>query len=361
MENNKKRLEHVTIICIIIYKKYMVNKLSKINRKHVAELAGVSETTVSRVYNNPELVASHKVGLVLKTAAELGYVPDKAASALRRKGTGNILFLEINKQKKYDWTQISYYNWFYADIVRTLFKQMESHMYQLRHYQAKSIADILALKNMNICDAILAFNVEDKEIAEALESLGIPFICCHHTKEFDSVSVCATDNFYGGMLVARYLQQAGCKKPVYITGFLKETFAHSQRLNGFLSVYNKDNVLVLDGKIGIEGGFEAGKKITGSIQNAEIDCIGVVNDLTAIGVIHALTAAGINIPEQVSIIGYDNLPFTIALPFKLVTVDLFLNQIYAKAVDVVIKSIQNRKIYREVIKPALITGDSVLL
>ncbi|MBN1797652.1 MAG: LacI family DNA-binding transcriptional regulator [Spirochaetales bacterium] len=338
-----------------------VNKPGKINRKQLAELAGVSETTVSRVYNNPELVASDKVELVRKTAAEVGYVPDKTASVLRRKGTGNILFLEIKMQKKYDWTQISYYNWFYADIVRTLFKQMESHMYQLRHYQAESIADILALKNMNICDAILVFNVEDKEIVEALKTLEMPFICCHHTEKLNSVSICATDNFYGGMLAARYLQQAGCKKPVYITGFLKETFAHSQRLNGFLSVFAKKNVAVLDGKIGIDGGFEAGKKIIASIKNAEADCIGVVNDLTAIGVIHALIAAGIKIPEQVSIIGYDNLPFTIALPFKLATVDLFLNRIYATAVDLVIKSIRNEKIYREVIKPAIVPGESVRL
>ncbi len=337
-----------------------MSKLGKINRKQVADLAGVSETTVSRVYNNPELVASDKVDLVLKTARKLGYIPDKAASALRRKGTGNILFLEIKKHRTYDWTQISYYNWFYADIVRTLFKQMESHMYQLRHYQAESISDILALKDMNICDAILVFNVEDKEIVTALETLGIPFICCHHTEKFKSVSICATDNFYGGMLVARYLQEAGCRKPVYITGFFKETFAHAQRLNGFLSVYNRKNVLVLDGKIGIDGGFKAGKRIIAPIKNAEIDCIGVVNDLTAIGVIHALTGAGIKIPEQVSIIGYDNLPFTIALPFKLVTVDLFLNQIYANAVDLVIKSIHNEKVYREVIKPALVPGDSVL-
>ncbi|MEJ2665356.1 MAG: LacI family DNA-binding transcriptional regulator [Spirochaetia bacterium] len=72
-----------------------VRKLGKISRKQVARLAGVSETTVSRVYNNPERVDSAKVERVLKTARDLGYVPDKAASALRRKGTGIILFLEI--------------------------------------------------------------------------------------------------------------------------------------------------------------------------------------------------------------------------------------------------------------------------
>jgi len=325
----------------------------------VARLAGVSETTVSRVYNNPERVDSAKVERVLKTARDLGYVPDKAASALRRKGTGIILFLEIKKTRTYDWTQIPYYNWFYAEIVKTLFTQMESRMYQLRHYQARTVSEIAVLKRMNICDAVLAFNIEDADMVNALKKLNLPFICCHHTKSLDAVSFCSTDNYYGGKLAARALLEAGCTKPAYVTGYVGETPAHAERMNGFLDVFGRHAVTVLEGDIGIDGGVAAGRRLAGLVHKGEADCIGVVNDLTAIGVIHALTAAEITIPEQVSIVGYDNLPFAIALPFRLATVDLFLNKIYARAVDLLIRSIRNGGVYREVIKPALVRGDSI--
>ncbi|MCP4756559.1 MAG: LacI family transcriptional regulator [Proteobacteria bacterium] len=331
----------------------------KATRKQVAEEAGVSEATVSRVFNNPVSVNSVKVERVRAVAESLDYAPDKFASALRRKGSSVILFLERREEGGYQWTRIRYYNAFFAEIVRAVAKEAEKSMYHFHLKTVDSDREIAELARSGICDGIIGFSFDDRSSARILAESGLPYVCCHHTEGLEGLNRVATDNHAGGLLQAGELRKSGHTKPVYITGALEETFSHRERLRGFREGFAGVSFQVLETDPSIQGGKEIARKLIADIKNEQIDALGVVNDLTAIGVIQELMAAGVRIPEDVSVIGYDNLPATIALPFRLTSIELSLRDIYRKAFWSLIELIRgNRADYCQ-ITPIVYSGESI--
>ncbi len=331
------------------------------SRKQVAEEAGVSEATVSRVFNNPNSVTPDKVNQVKAAAKKLGYVPNKYASALRRKGSGVILFLEMSATKGYQWTQLRHYNAFYAEIIRTLTREAEKTLYHLRLQTVTSSKEIKEFADPAICDGIIGFNLDTEDSIEALKKSGSPHICCHHTEGFKNVNQVSTDNYIGGLIQAKHLKQNGYNQPTYVTGALEETFSHRERFRGFTSVFNNPELQVVHTAPSIDGGRQAGQKLVQLIKQGKTDSIGVLNDLTAIGIIHEFMQAGIDIPKDVGIIGYDNLPVISALPFQLTTIDLHLTRIYQQAFIFLLDIIQNQTNISKKIKPTLCPGDSIVL
>ncbi len=269
-----------------------------------------------------------------------------------------ILFLEKKEEKRYQWSRIRYYNWFYGDIIRALSSYIDKTMYQLRLYSVESNEEILKLGEKKICDGIIGFDVEDQETAEVLANTDIPYVCCGHTEEF-SVNTCSTDNYTGGLIAAQHLYQTGHRKPAYVTGLLEDVFSHQARKEGFCDGFKDYSVKVIGTDVGKKAGFESGIKLCDSITKGKIDSIGVVNDLTAIGVIQALRENGIRRPEDVSIIGHDNLPITIALPFQFSSVELSLSKLYTDALKLLLSSIKTGEPIHHVIEPELVPGESV--
>lgn len=327
-------------------------------RKQVALKAGVSEATVSRVYNCPQLVAPDKVKRVKKAAKTLHYSPNKYASALRRKGSGVILFLEKVEKSGYQWTQFRHYNSFYAEIIRTLTQEAEKTLYHLRLQTVLSEKKVLKLADPKTCDGIIGFNFDSEISANIFQKTGVPYVCCHHTEGFKDLNTVSTDNCHGGEIQAKALKDAGYKSPVYVTGAIRDTFAHQERLKGFTRVFDS-NIRVLETSPDIKGGQHASEEIIKRIKKGEVDSIGVVNDLTAIGIIQNLMKAGINIPSDVAIIGYDNLPVISALPFNLTTIDLLLPLLYKKAFSALLEIMRGYTRITNKIKPKLCPGDSL--
>ena len=327
-------------------------------RKEVALQAGVSEATVSRVYNFPKSVAADKVLRVKNAAKKLNYIPNKYASALRRKGSGVILFLEKRQKSGYQWTQMRHYNSFYAEIIRALTQEAEKTLYHLDLQTVTTEKQILKHADPKLCDGIIGFNFETETSAQVFKNTGVPYICCHHTESFKHLNTVSTDNFFGGKIQAQALKEAGYQNPVYVTGALVESFAHQQRLEGFQSVWLSP-AAVIETEPTIVGGRTIAEKLLKMIQHRAVDSIGVVNDLTAIGIIQHLMKAGLEIPGDVAIIGYDNLPVISALPFDLTTIDLALPELYKKAFRALLEVMRGKKDFTGKVKPKLCTGNSL--
>lgn len=330
----------------------------KATRKQVARAAGVSEATVSRAYNAPHSVSPGKVARVKAAAEKLEYYPNKYASALRRRGSGVILFLEMRYTGGYQWTQLRHYNAVYAEIIRTLTREAESTLYHLRLQTVTSHDEIMRLANPMSCDGIIGFNFESEETSNLLANSGLPYVCCHHTEGFNHVNRVSTDNYAGGLIQAEHLKAKGYTRPAYVIGALEDTFAHRERLRGFLSVYQESAVHLIHTQPSIAGGQKAGKRLIRLLKEARVDSVSVMNDLTAIGVIHELQRAGIEIPNDVGIIGYDNLPAISALPFQLTTVDLRLTRVYEKAFRSLMETIQKQKPIADKVEPVICPGNS---
>jgi LacI family transcriptional regulator, galactose operon repressor len=332
---------------------------SKVDRDKVAQLAGVSSATVSRVFNHPDKVSKEKREIVLQAADKLHYKPNVNASILARGINGKILLLDNNKLLKYDRSNSFYYSWLYVDLLNQIRDVLKDTLYELviSNLEDLKISDSSSLKEF---DGIICFDIDNAEDLLIVRDSGVPYVFGHHVRDIHLPNKIFTDNFYGGYLQARFLRDTGHKKVIYITGLLSQLNAHKERYEGFMDVFKKGNHLLIDGKVGKDGGAESIRSVINQIKNKDFTAIAAVNDLTAIGVYFELMNQGFRIPESISIIGYDNLPFTNLLPKRLSTIDLKIGRLYKQAAEHLLNIIsgKNSEIHSN-FKPSLIRGQTV--
>jgi LacI family transcriptional regulator len=328
-------------------------------RNDVARIARVSSATVSRAFNNPGSVSDDKAKRVLNAAAKLGYVPDKNASALRRSGTGTIMFLE-RKPGDDPSSDERFYRWFYADIIRAVKSVIDASMYQLSLHSYSSIDDIRAIKRRPAADGIICYSMTDPREISSVKSLNIPYVVCRQMEPAAaSYNTSYIDEIHGGMIAGQELARTGHRNPAHITGNLSSIAICRARWAGFQQAFPGKAPLLIDGELGIKGGYQSGMKAVPLVREGKVDGVFVVNDLTAIGVIHALLASGVRIPQDVSIVGYDNLPFIGTLPFALTTVEINLSRAYLEGARLLMQSIRDGSAIRNRVLPEIVEGESV--
>ncbi|HTH13582.1 MAG TPA: substrate-binding domain-containing protein, partial [Spirochaetia bacterium] len=176
------------------------------------------------------------------------------------------------------------------------------------------------------------FDVDDQTSADALASLGRPVVCAHHGDHLTGVSTVTTDNRAGGAIQARYLADRGKRAVVYVTELQEGLRSHQLRKEGFLSVL--EPARILDGFAGYSEGIRAGRQMASLVRRGLVDAFACVNDLTALGVIQGLAAEGLTVPQDVAVVGYDNLVLTGLLGPSLPTVEARLPVVYTRALEV---------------------------
>jgi len=300
--------------------------MKKVDRDDVALDAGVSSATVSRVFNNPSSVSEAKRQRVLDSAKKLGWSPNKFASALARSSSGRILFMDCNKLSVHDSENADFYANLYKTSLETILREVETSPYHL-------MIDLDGHARPGDYDGVILFDVDSPAQLDSFIDSGILVVAGHHTASFPRGYRFATDNRLGGVLAARHLVETGHRKTAYITAKLTEITAHAERFTGFCSVIPRERLRLVEGGLGTRGGYESVRKLEHDIRSHRIDSIAVVNDLTAVGVYQGLIDMGFRVPRDVSLVGYDNMPFLNLLPIRLTTIDLELGKVYHSAVQ----------------------------
>jgi len=325
-------------------------------RDDVARLARVSTATVSRAYNNPDSVSPEKVKQIRQAAKKLCYVPDKNASALRRNGTGAIALIETTHAPFFT---DRYYAWHYATVLRAVKSVIDKTLYHLLLITVSSPNDIRALVRNRICDAVIAHDFRDVRLMNAVQGIGLPYICAYRNLS-PGLNTVYIDEAHGGMLAGQRLVSAGCIKPAHITGSLNSNPVCRDRFTGFQGAFPDTPIKLIDGEIGIHGGYTSAMQLLPHIRSKEVDSLFVVNDLTAIGVFQAFSEAGVRVPQDISVIGYDNLPFIDTLPVKLTTVDISLGAAYQRVSHIILELLKEKRPVHEPIKPVLVEGETII-
>jgi LacI family transcriptional regulator len=318
-------------------------------RQDVALAAGVSGATVSRVYNHPELVDTATLERVRSAAEALGFVPDKHAAALRRRSSATLLFLEIEDDASYRWPGQRAYFSLYGEIVRAVLHAVQTTPFTLQLLSLPA-NELSSLKRLDFA-GILGFDVTEQRWADALAAFGRPVVCCHHGDHLTGVSTVTTDNRAGGALQAKYLTSLGHTSVAYVTS-LGSIRSHQERWEGFREILPP--VLTLDGFLGFADGQRAGREIAAKVRRGEITAFACVNDLTALGVIRELEAQGIQVPDDIAGIGYDNLLLDGLFGHALPTIDGRLPEVYARALNML--TTDTRHLVNEVLKPLLVAS-----
>jgi DNA-binding LacI/PurR family transcriptional regulator len=276
---------------------------------------------VSRAHNSPGNVSPEKLERIRAAAAALGYVPDKRAGALRRRSSGVILALmprrypDANDDSRFYW-------WFTADVIINLQDVLADTFYSLELAAVSKDLPVREILRTRKCDAVLScLGAASERDAAFLKTCGTPYIICAQWDAYPDTNLFFIDEESGGRGAAAALSAAGLKKPAHITGFLDRVNVCGMRWRGFKSFYEKEPFLI-DGELGIKGGYESGKKLVPFVMSGAVDSVFVVNDLAAVGVMQALLEAGVRVPERLGLVSYDNLPFIQTMPIVPATMDI---------------------------------------
>ena len=309
----------------------------KITSMEVAKLAGVSQSAVSRVFT-PGASSSKKTNeLVRKAAAELGYRPNVLARSL------------ITGKSRMIGLVVAYLdNYFYPEALELLSSALQKKGYHVLIFMSGNkegdIADAVDEILDYQVDGIIAASVSmSSDLAKRCTSAGVPVVLFNRTQDDDRLSAVTSDNFQGGQKVARFLLAGGHKRIGYIAGW-EGASTQRDREKGFTEelVRNGQELYAREvGNFNSDEARQAARKMF-SKQNFP-DAVFVANDAMAIAVIDVIRfELGLQVPEQVSVVGYDDVPISSWPAYDLTTVRQPANRMVAETVSILIESIENK-------------------
>ncbi|MDT0266073.1 LacI family DNA-binding transcriptional regulator [Streptomyces sp. DSM 44915] len=329
--------------------------------KEVAKAAGVSVGTVSNVINRPHMVAEETRERVQSTIVRLGYVRSESARQLRA-GQSRIIALLV----------LDLANPFFVDVASGAERVARAEKLGVMHCNsAQSPAeesDYLSLFAEQRVRGVLLTpaDMSGRNLAE-FRRHGIPFVFVDRvlpSAEGCSVSV---DDVRGGSLAVRHLIDQGHPTVAYVSGpmSLKQCRDREEGARAALAEAGlPDTALrhIEADRLDVASGRDAGARLLGlSPRPTAVFC---ANDLLALGVLQALFAAGVRVPEEMALVGYDDIEFAAAAAVPLTSVRQPAVRMGQQAAELLLEETgedaARHRHQRIVLDPELIVRDSSL-
>lgn len=314
----------------------------------VAQLAGVSPTTVSRVINKKGYLSEKTVRKVEEAMRELGYKPNNLARSLQGKSAKlvGLIFPNIN-------------NIFYAELISHLESQLFNRGYKTiicnSQHESEKEREYLEMLAANQVDGIISgsHNLGIKDY----DRVSAPIIAFDRNLS-PTIPVVSSDNHGGGVLAAQTLKKAGCKRPIMISGNDNSDSPTGLRRAGFLSVLPDETVYH------VASDFTPIRKemeIKSILEKHAPDGIFVSDDLTAMLVWNVAQSLNLTIPQDLKLIGYDGTYFIENYYPQLTTIKQPLTDIAKLMVDLLIDKIEGKELDKRnyVLPVSLSAGASI--
>ncbi|MFD5630721.1 MULTISPECIES: LacI family DNA-binding transcriptional regulator [unclassified Streptomyces] len=287
----------------------MTDTASRPTLEAVAARAGVSRATVSRVVNGGDGVREPLVERVRRAVEELGYVPNQAARSLvtRRHDAVAVVVAEPEARVFADP--------FFALQLRGISKELTAHDSQLVLLLTEGRDDHVRVGRYlagGHVDGALVFSLHlDDPLPGLIHGAGVPTVFGGRPGWGDgprsavSAVYVDSDNRGGAREAVRHLVGLGRRRIAHITGALDQTSA-VDRLDGFRDVMvDGDPSLIAEGDFTPAGGERAMRELLE--RHPDIDAVFVANDLAASGVLRVLRELGRRVPEDIAVIGFDDM------------------------------------------------------
>jgi DNA-binding LacI/PurR family transcriptional regulator len=321
--------------------------------KDVAAQVGVSYQTVSRVINNRPDVRPETRDRVLAAIAELGYRPNAAA---RTMGGGRTMTLGCISPNLVDYT--------FASILDSVQAEARSLGYQTftgSAPNADDVQDLLEEMQERQVDGFLLVNPhEDGRFQHLLPLIekSVPVVYLMNTPDDTPVPTVSGDDVWGGCTGTNYLLSMGHRHVATITGPPNAEGTH-QRLQGYRQALAEAEIaasesLVLQGDWSPESGYQAVQRL---LEQGELfTAVFTQNDKMALGAMQALREAGLSVPNDVSVMGYDDMPLSAYFYPPLTTMAQPMDKIGRHASRLLIEQIEqpNKPLEQIKIKPKLV-------
>jgi LacI family transcriptional regulator len=312
-------------------------KGKKVTIVDVAREAGTSYSTVSRVFSNSGKVAEETKERIIEVAERLGYVPNQQARSLVG-GQTQVLGVLVP----------GFDNGYVSSIVNGIDDEIAGTEYNLLLYTThRAHKDEVRYVNRitsGLAEGLIVVLPRHPEAyLSALAAKHFPYIFVDHEGvSEDSISISAT-NFRGAYDATKYLIELGHRRIAFITGIL-ELRSGLDRLHGYRAAL-QDYGIEVDQTLIVHGDFLTESGYLATQQLLEVDplptAIFVSNDLMAFGAMNAITDSGLHVPQDISIIGFDNIPQAELFRPRLTTVHQPLEQMGRMATRMLLDQIEN--------------------
>lgn len=313
----------------------------------VAELAGVSPTTVSRVINNKGYLSEKTKQKVQEAMKTLGYKPNNLARGLQGKSAQliGLIFPNIS-------------NIFYSELIEYLEIELFKHGYKViicnsQNDPAKE-REYIEMLEANQVDGIISsshnLGIDD------YERVAAPIIAFDRNLA-PNIPIISSDNFEGGKLAAKTLQKNGCQNIIMITGNDNTDSPTGLRALGFSFQIPEGKIFKVPNTLST---IRREMEIKSIIASNKPDSIFVSDDLTAILTMKIAHQLELKIPDNLKIIGYDGTSFIENFFPQLTTIRQPIDEIASLIVDVLLKKIKGEKASKDYILPiSLLPGGSI--
>ena len=311
----------------------------KVTATQVAERAGVSQSAVSRVFTPGASVSNKTTEKVRKVADEMGYRPNVLARSL------------ITGRSRIIGVVVAYFeNQFYPDAVEKLSNAMQREGYHVLIFMASQTAGNIdgvleEIIDYQVDGLVVASVAMSSELAESCDAAGIPVVLFNRSQDDERLSAVTSDNVAGGRRMAEFLVAGGHRRIAHIAGW-EGASTQRDRERGFVEGLQAAGLTLLDRTVGdfhFDIAMQAARDMFSS--NERPDAVFVANDHMAFAVMDvARTEFGLRVPDDVSIVGYDDVPIAAWPSYDLTTVRQRSNIMVEETINVLLAHIEDASV-----------------
>ncbi len=342
--------------------------MSRVTANDVAKAAGVSRTTVSLVLND---VANARIpnetrNKILEIAKKLNYQPNQFAQGLK-----------TNRSKTIAFILPSISNPFYPYVAQGIEEVALAHGYTVFICNTYRNIDeerryLMALSQRQVDGIILTGSFQSRELLMEFLERGVALTTFTRYNDLPQADQVMVDNVHGGYLATKHLLDLGHQRIAFLAGPMVYQ-SRVDRVEGYKKAHGDyglkvDESLILasdsesehhDQTYDLYNGYNLAKQLVK--QGSSVSAAVVINDMTALGAMKGFREAGIRIPEDISLVGYDNIPMAGIVEPGLTTIDQPKFERGKAAAELLIKRLEepaNKERRSITFMPSLITRDS---
>lgn len=326
-------------------------KRDKYTITDVANMLGVSRSTVSKAMNNAPGVGPEVRQKILDFVEEIGYKPNTLARGLS-KGRINIVALIFGDVR----------NPFYSDLAFYIQKILNEHGYMVmvfnsEYKEEKEIEFVKLTEQFNFAGLIL-ITAQSNDLKNTLKKVKVPVVLVNRTFEAYEGDAVFLDNFQAGYIATMHLMELGHQRIGFIAGHISSSSVE-QRLEGYLQVIKnyhlthiEEDIMLSD--LSFDTGYRMAEEIIKDIKNRPSAYV-IANDMTALGFMDCCKQHGIKIPEMISIISFDDIMFASLKDIELTTVSQHVKEMSENTAKLMLRKLKNPNAASEriVLEPTL--------
>lgn len=275
--------------------------------KDIAKIVGVSCTTVSNViHGKPGRVSADTIKKINQAIKDLGYVPNMSARSLVSNSSKVIAVINhvVTSENK-NFMEDPFHSIFIGSIE----SRLRENGYYLMLRTVKTSDDLnFFLRNWNL-DGLILNGVYEDDFFDILTNINIPIVLIDSYVSNSNICNVGLEDFNGGYLATKYLIDHGHKNIAFASPFIKYTGVVSERFEGYKKALKEANIqlnadIIFEQELDTDTTISLGESLS---KRDDITAIFATADILAAGIMTGIKKAGKSVPEDISIIGFDDI------------------------------------------------------